>query len=244
MDAAWLTSRPVAHRGLWDLAAGRPENSLAAFSAAAEAGYPIELDVHLTAGGELAILHDWDEELAVTAPRLGEALDLVAGRVPVMVELKRHEGSPQALVAAVLSELAGREGEFALASFDPALVREAKLTAWYPVGLISGLLRSAGPAERLANWSSLAESRPDFISYELAALPDQVVSAWRELGVPVIAWTVRGPADEAEARKHADGIIFDGYLARQAPARKAPAWTNPRACALGHENCQSHWHYA
>lgn len=36
------------HRGLHDLEAGVPENSMAAFAAAVEKGYGIELDVQLT----------------------------------------------------------------------------------------------------------------------------------------------------------------------------------------------------
>ena len=212
---SWLTEKPVAHRGLHDAEKGRPENSLAAFEAAAEVGYPIELDVHLTLGGELAVLHDWDDELGAEAPRLGEVLDLVAGRVPVMIELKQHGGVlPSWLVAAVIEELEGRQGKYALSSFDPEVVQEAWLGAQgrYPVGIISGRLRSAGPEQKLANWASLAGEQADFISYELDALPDQVVAAWRELGVPVLAWTVTSPEDEALARMHADGIIFDGYV--------------------------------
>ena len=56
MDIAWMTARPIAHRGLHDDA--RPENSLAAFAAGMEAGYPLELDVHLTRDNELVVVHD------------------------------------------------------------------------------------------------------------------------------------------------------------------------------------------
>jgi glycerophosphoryl diester phosphodiesterase len=61
---AWLSSRPIAHRGLHDGGTARPENSLAAFDAAAEAGYPCELDVQLTRSGTLVVLHDYDLERA------------------------------------------------------------------------------------------------------------------------------------------------------------------------------------
>src|SRR5580693_9907041 len=70
----WLTSRPIAHRGLHDLAAGRPENSLAAFEAAAEAGYPCELDVQLTDSGELIVLHDADLTRVTGAARPSSTL--------------------------------------------------------------------------------------------------------------------------------------------------------------------------
>jgi hypothetical protein len=54
-------------------------------------------------------------------------------------------------------------------------------------------------------------TRPDFMSYELTGLPSRVVSAWRKRGVPVLAWPVRSPADELEARKYADNIIFSDF---------------------------------
>lgn len=55
-------------------------------------------------------------------------------------------------------------------------------------------------------------TRPDFISNELAALPSRIVGMWRHYGVAVLAWPVRSPEDEREARKYADNIIFSGFL--------------------------------
>ena len=45
-----------AHRGLHGN--GLPENSMAAFKAALDGGYGIELDIHLTKDGDLAVIHD------------------------------------------------------------------------------------------------------------------------------------------------------------------------------------------
>ena len=236
----WLTSRPIAHRGLHDPAAGRPENSLAAFEAAAAAGYPCELDVQLTNSGELIILHDFDLGRAagvarpaatLTAadlprtrlfgsdqhvPTLAQVTDCVRGRVPLLIELKRRAPSdPRALVKDVLGSLRHRDGEYALSSFDPLLVYFLRAEkADYPVGQISGLLRTAGPLRRLAGRSMVGNflTRPDFISYELAGLPSWIVGKWRRRGVPVLAWPVRSPTDEQEARKYADNIIFSDFL--------------------------------
>ena len=58
LTPAWLTSTPIAHRGLHETAAGAPENSLAAFARAAEAGYPIELDVQISRDGAAVVFHD------------------------------------------------------------------------------------------------------------------------------------------------------------------------------------------
>ena len=106
-----------AHRGLYDNDAGIPENSLAAFRRAAEAGFGAELDVHLTADGQLAVIHDSDlqrvcgragkvEELTYAAlsqlrllgteegiPLLPDVLPLFAGIAPLIVELKPIRGN-------------------------------------------------------------------------------------------------------------------------------------------------------
>jgi glycerophosphoryl diester phosphodiesterase len=247
---SWLTSRPVAHRGLYDLAAGRPENSLAAFAAGAAAGYPCELDVHLTGSGDLVVLHDFDLGRAtgvarpvatLTAadlpgirlfgsdqhlPALAQVTECVAGRVPLLLELKRRgSADPRALVNSVLRHLETSDGEYALSSFDPVLVyflRRAK--AGYPRGQISGLLRTAGPVKRLIGRSLIGNvlTRPDFMSYELAGLPSLIVSAWRRRGVPVLAWPVRSAADELQARKYADNIIFSDFRPEKLMRRKCP----------------------
>lgn len=132
---AWLTSTPIAHRGLHDLAAGLPENSLTAFETAAEAGYPCELDVQLTKGGELIVLHDFslrraagldrpaatltpDERRSVRLfgtderiPTLRQVIDHVGGRIPLQVEIKRAPGDdPGTLAEAVLAALTRKTG--------------------------------------------------------------------------------------------------------------------------------------
>ncbi len=113
-----------AHRGLHDIKKGIPENSIPAFQAAIEAGYGIELDVHLTKDGKLVVFHDDDfrricgekgkvEEtdyarmrtyrLSRTGekiPLLSEVLRLVDGKVPLLIEVKlpecRYRSLPEA----------------------------------------------------------------------------------------------------------------------------------------------------
>jgi len=237
----WLVELPVAHRGLHDLAKGCPENSLAAFEAAASAGFAAELDVHLTADGELVVVHDYElsaltgEALAVEqltrqmcgtlrllgtqerVPTLAEVLACVDGRVPLMIELKRRwrASDNRRLTGAVLAQVAAYRGDYALASFDPLVV-------WWlcrayprrPVGQISGLLRGTNALVRLLgrNMPANAVTRPDFLAYELDGLPARAVSRARDRGLPVLAWTVTSPDEERRARKWADNIIFSDYL--------------------------------
>ena len=130
-----------AHRGLHD--PSKPENSMAAFRAALEKGYGIELDVHLLKDGTLAILHDSDlkrvtgregilEELTAedlptihlagpqeTIPTLGQVLDLYAGQAPLIIELKTYKENADVLTEAVCRMLENYRGPFCLESFDP-----------------------------------------------------------------------------------------------------------------------------
>jgi glycerophosphoryl diester phosphodiesterase len=243
----WLVTVPIAHRGLYDRRSGRPENSLAAFDAAAAEGFPCELDVQATRAGELIVVHDTDltaltgeairsealtPDLRVRVrlggtregiPTLAEVLERVAGKVPLLIELKHPALSAGThLVRAVLGAVRSYRGAHAFASFDPFLVwalRRARPGA--PVGQISGLLRSGNPASRLIMRSLLTNhlTRPDFLSYELAGLPSASVARWRRRGMRVLAWPVESPDDEARAMQFADNIIFGGYRPQQFPTR-------------------------
>ena len=133
----WL----YAHRGLHN--ENRPENSMAAFRAALEAGYGVELDVHLLSDGNLAIMHDSSlkrtagadvllESLTTeqlkdyhlggteeTIPTFREVLDLFDGKVPLIVELKCANGNYAQLCEATCKMLDSYNGVYCLESFDP-----------------------------------------------------------------------------------------------------------------------------
>jgi glycerophosphoryl diester phosphodiesterase len=249
----WIATRPIAHRGLHDPAC--PENSLAAFDRACRYGFPIELDVQLTADGEAAVVHDHDlmhvtgEPGLVRAmaydqirrarlfgtdqhvPTLDEVLDLVAGRVPVLVEIKNF-GAVDGLEPRVLNAVRGYRGVVAVQSFNPMSMRYFRLRApEIGRGQISGLFRdidldgarvSRVGRVLLRTMALNTLSQPDFIAYQLEGLPAAAVSLRRRLGLPVLVWTVRSPADEARARRYADNIIFEGFLPG-APAHRPEA---------------------
>lgn len=249
----WLTAVPFAHRGLHDLSAGVPENSLAAFDAAVAAGVAIELDVQLSADGHVVVTHDADllrvtgVDLRVAAaslpclrdlrlsgtaepvPLLGEVLEQVAGRVGIMVEIKnlgRHYGPLERAVAGLLD---GYDGPACVASFNPGTV------AWFGShrpevlrGQTAGPMRDA-PLPRWARFVMSrmlgnARTRPHFLSYDLTGLPSRAVDRWRR-GRPLITWTVRTPDDLAKARAVADNYIFETIP----PPRRSRAWSAPGA---------------
>lgn len=146
MDA--LRGWSYAHRGLHG--DGRPENSMAAFRAALEGGYGIELDIHLLKDGNLAVIHDSSllrtagcdlrienlttadlkkhrlEGTEETIPTFREVLDLFDGKAPLIVELKSEDGNHAALAEAACNMLENYQGTYCIESFDPRCVHWLK----------------------------------------------------------------------------------------------------------------------
>ena len=245
---AWLTARPIAHRGLHDRAAGRPENTLAAARAAMAQGYAIECDVQISADGEAMVFHDaalgrlTEESDPVssrkaadlgalrvagtpeTIPTLPAFLGAVAVAVPVIVEIKSDHSGDLALTRRVAAVAAAYDGPVALKSFDPQIV--AALRGLVPDRIPRGIVGETNqddPAyaalteaarRALSDLLHIGETRPDFVSWRVDDIPCAATHLARVLGhLPVMAWTVRNPAQRERARRHADQMVFEGFLA-------------------------------
>ncbi|MER9253600.1 glycerophosphodiester phosphodiesterase [Mesorhizobium sp. M0598] len=232
-DLSWLTARPVAHRGLHDMNKTRWENTLSAFAAATERGYAIECDVHLSSDGVPVIIHDgdllrltgedgfvWQRTAAeITAlkvggtadhlPTLQQALDLVDGRVPMVVELKGAAGHDEGLVESVGKMLKHYKGKTAIMSFDHWLIREFPK---YAPGIPGGLTAYGNDNHLIeAHFAMLAHDIA-FTSYAAGDLPNRFVSFVRErLGMPVITWTVHDQPAVDLTFKYADQMTFEGF---------------------------------
>ena len=239
-DLSWLTARPIAHRGYHDLNNLRWENTLSAFAAAAERGFSVECDGHLSADAVPVVFHDGDLERLTgqkgnvfekTAaelvqmrvggtqdhvPTLAEMLALVAGRVPVVIELKGIEGKDDGLVARVAECLRNYPGKAAIMSFDHRLVR--RFAAEAP-GIPGGLTADGRtPADLEAHFSMLAHPI-SFVSFGVMDLPNRFVATVREkFGMPVITWTVRDKWAVDLTRAHADQMTFEGFDPDEGPA--------------------------
>ncbi|MDD9911380.1 MAG: glycerophosphodiester phosphodiesterase family protein [Ahrensia sp.] len=232
----WLVSRPIAHRGYHDLTAGRAENSIGAFRAAIEAGFAIECDVQVTATGEPVVFHDpvlgrmtgvegtvgskTPDKLATlaladtsdTIATLKQHLDLVAGKVPIIIELKGVEGEDAGFVEGVADALSGYDGPAAVMSFDHWICAQfATLMPHVSRGL------TAEGADDCADIHQKAMRDFDlrFVSYHVDALPNVFVQRMREAGLPVITWTVRNAAQRQLTRRFADQMTFEGFDPRQ-----------------------------
>ncbi|WP_456389718.1 glycerophosphodiester phosphodiesterase family protein [Profundibacter sp.] len=183
-------SLPIAHRGYHDAGSGIIENTRAAFRAAIEAGYGIELDVQLSADGHAMVFHDYEmsrltgetgpirtrnrdaltriilKNTDETIPALPEILSLIAGRVPLLIEAKDQDGAmgPDIgpLEQSVADALKDYAGPVAVMSFNPhSVIRLAALAPNVPRGLVTCHF----PAE---HWQLLNEKTRT----RLRAIPD------------------------------------------------------------------------
>lgn len=249
MSALALAFRrlPIAHRALHDVADGRPENSRAAIRAAVAAGYGIEIDLQASRDGRAMVFHDYDlrrltdesgpvaqrdaAELAGIAlrggdegiPTLREVLALVAGRVPLLIEVKDQNGQmgpvDGRLERAAAADLAGYAGPVAVMSFNPHSVAQmARLAPDIPRGLVTcaydetnwPLLRAETRA-RLRKIPDYDDVGAAFISHQHDDLRAARVADLRGRGAVVLCWTIRSEAAEQVARAQAHNITFEGY---------------------------------
>jgi glycerophosphoryl diester phosphodiesterase len=216
--------RGFAHRGL-HYGSGFPENSLIAFAAALELGAGIECDLRLTADDQVIVFHDADAlRICGTPLRIGESswqelsrlragehpiptlkslLTLVAGRVPLILEVKADRDFWR-WAPALKRELDGYDGSYGVMSFDPRIPRLLKTNM--PDVRRGLVVRDELSRARRSFATWLAD--PQFIAVERAALGKPWVATARQ-SMPVYAWTVRTAAERAQASVHADALIWE-----------------------------------
>jgi glycerophosphoryl diester phosphodiesterase len=173
----WLTTRPIAHRGLHDPAAGVIENTAGAVRAAIDGAYGIEVDLQMSADGEAMVHHDdvlgrltdgkgrLDRLAAATlqgvpfhnsAERmltLGELCDLVGGRVTMLLELKSRFDGDGRLPARVAAILASYRGPVAPMSFDPMQLNVLRhKSPRLPRGIVAAKYRPHPYWDRMPPW--------------------------------------------------------------------------------------------
>ena len=230
----WLGEWTYAHRGLHG--PGVPENSIAAFAGAVDRGMGIECDIQRSRDGVAMLVHDWelDRLTAVSGPladhsaeelaqisfldsehklaRLEDLLELVDGKVPLLIEIKsRRRYDVEKSCAAVRDALADYDGPCAVMSFDPRVSR------WYrrnAPAIVQGLVmredEHGHTQTPMSRRMALAIARPEFLAYHVAALPNPMVAGLREAGLPVLTWTVNSLELLERASHHADAPIAEG----------------------------------
>ena len=226
-----------AHRGLHG--GEIPENSMAAFAAACDAGYGIELDVQLSRDGEVMVFHDdtltrmtgQDAKFsALTAaelqalrlggtdagiPRFSEVLALVHGRVPILVELK-GENLDTSLCEKTAALLRDYAGAYCFESFNPLLVGGMK--KFLPEARRGLLYTNVCRAKKKASALNILltamvlniAAKPDFIAYDKAMRRALPVRITTGLlCAEKFVWTMHGDAERADAAAHGEHAIFE-----------------------------------
>lgn len=235
-DRKILDGLYIAHRGLHD--DENPENSLIAFELAAQRGYAIENDIHITADGRVVVFHDSSlkrmcgvdgkiEEMTLAElkklrlkdsgeriPTLEECLELVDGRVPLLIEFKCDDKTCDRLCAAADKILRGYQGKYFVQSFFPPMLR------WYRKNnpsVCRGQLASAAKGEPIHKRVAGAlifnyMARPDFVSYycEDGGYIFRRISAL--LGAVPVGWTFRSADQLEKHKKYFKSYIFENFI--------------------------------
>ena len=235
-------NRHYAHRGLFDNASEAPENSLAAFRKAVEAGYGIELDVQLSKDDKLVVFHDatlkrmcgvdgkvWEytlEELKQfrlldsneQIPTFEEFLAVVDGKVPFILEYKLDRA--QTRVCELANEvLKDYEGVYCIESFHPLAL------LWYRKHR-PDVMRGQLCEEFFRNDNYKGKilymilpymltnflTRPDFIAYNHAHAHNISRRICKALGGLSVAYTIKSVEEHEVARDKFELFIFDSCI--------------------------------
>ena len=241
-DHRAFLGRYYAHRGLHDNRTDAPENSMAAFRKAVEAGYGIEFDVQLTRDRIPVVFHDETlnrvcgidgrvrdftfSELQQFSlcnstekiPKLADFLELVNGQVPLIIEIKVHENADE--VCAAADELIRNyKGLYCVESFHPAAVR------WYRKhrpevlrGQLSSDFSKPDKKEDFGQWLvhyllTNVISRPDFIAYDHVHRKNISRRICKALFRPInVTWVVRSQAELEACREDFEIFIFENFI--------------------------------
>ncbi len=234
----WLTKTPITHRGLFNNKKGIPENSLLAFELAVKKDYPIEFDIQMLKDGCIVVFHDTllrrmtgergsilkntskqISELRLLGtnekiPFLQDVLDLVNGKVPLIIEIKSRR-KPGKFETHLFNILENYKGEFAVESFNPFSVKWFKDNAPH---FLRGQLSGAIGAYRAKKFRPLIRgslffrmTQPNFIAYDINYLPSRKIARMRKLGYPIIGYTAKNKEQFERAMQFCDNVIFEGF---------------------------------
>lgn len=232
----------IAHRGLYYDEIGVPENSLEAFLAAMQNGYAIELDVHLTKDNKIVVFHDnnlermtginkkiescelaYLETLTLKQtkskiPTLLEVLQLVEGKVPILIEIKNEKLTNRKLEKQLMEMLASYVGEYMVESFNPLTLYWLK--RHYPE-IARGQL-STKQYHSLKEWAMVVATnsrlitrftKPDFIAYHYEDFDRKVRYRFRKK--KIILWTIANEQDYIKAKKQCHALIFEHIFPKE-----------------------------
>ena len=241
-DTTLFKKRYFAHRGLHDNASDTPENSMAAFRKAVEAGLGMELDVQVTKDGVPVVFHDFKLERICGAPgkiadstyeelqaytlcdskeripRFSELLEMVDGQVPLIVEIKA-ETANVSCCGIIDSLLRAYRGPYCIESFNPMVLWWFRRNHGDVVrGQLSSNFRREGEYWNILYFAMTHLlfnflTKPDFIAYNHKFSEEPGRRICRRLyRHPAAAWTIRSQQDLEALKGEYDVFIFDSFL--------------------------------
>ena len=225
---SFLSTKPISHRGVHDNIRC-PENSIEAFKQAIKKGYIIELDVHLLKDNEIVVFHDDNLERMTginkkikdttykelqkmnllntkyRIPKLIDVLDLVDGKVPLLIELK-YDNPPGKLEEKLVKILDNYKGEFAVQSFHPLIINWFKKNR--PDYLRGLLVPSYGKSiKRIVLASMLLKGicKPNFISVDVRRNNKRLLKK----DIETLVWTIKSKEDYCKYIDKYNNLIID-----------------------------------
>ena len=244
----FLIERPFAHRGyhsrcLIGSKKSIPENSLGAFKLAIENNLSIEMDIHLTKDLEIIVFHDFflgrlttktgfifskDSNYIKQAklsnnesvPTIEDALNLIDGRVPILLEIKfsKHLKKNLEVFTRVLEKkLEGYNGDVALMSFSLYIIkyiRKRNLFGRIPLGLTTSFPTIESLDNKIKNnkiENEIISNKLQFISQNWKGINNSRIKRLKKLGIAILSWTITSEEIERSLEGLVDNITFEGY---------------------------------
>ncbi len=229
-------NRFIAHRGLHKNKI-IPENSMLAFKAAIEKNYAIEFDINITKDNQIVVFHDDDlnrlcnkkeniedesydflkdlnlYESNEKIPLLKELLDEVAGKIPLIIEIKKHKniGLLENILLEMLKEY---KGEYFICSF------EKDILLWLEKNKpkeIRGLIFESLPIkfkkyEKIAFLYKYFKSKADFISLEDKLIDSSIYDFCKKKELDILVWTIKDKKSFQNIDKKVSAVIFENFI--------------------------------
>ncbi len=241
-DMSLFSGRYYAHRGFYDNKVDSPENSMAAFSSAIEKGFGIEFDVQLSKDNIPVVFHDFNlmrvcgvdknvNELTFAElrqlflfdsseriPHLQELLDLVDGKVPLIVEIKANSNA--SLVCSVVSSvLNSYRGLYCIESFNPFIVlwykknRPTIIRGQLSMNYLKDMTKQNKVLSFILQYLFLNFiTKPNFIAYDYRYYNNVSLILCKNLfKITTVAYTIPSKIELENHYKHFDLLIFENF---------------------------------
>lgn len=229
-------NRFIAHRGLHKNKM-IPENSMLAFKAAIEKNYAIEFDINITKDNQIVVFHDDDlnrlcnkkeniEDVSYDflkdlnlyesnekIPLLKELLDEVAGKIPLIIEIKKHKniGLLENILLEMLKEY---KGEYFICSFEKDILLWLEKNKPKEIrGLIFGSLPiKFKKYEKIAFLYKYFKSKADFISLEDKLIDSSIYDFCKKKKLDILVWTIKDKKSFQNIDKKVSAVIFENFI--------------------------------